>query len=315
MIITITLSPSLEYILKVKKININSCLNAHESMIMASGSGINVSRMLNIFNQPNAAFGFLGGNNGDRFRRIVEDEGIYSNFIPVKDETPINVEFEEYNTNNSIKVKANGIEISNDELKILFKRLENLPQEADFIYVGGDVPNNIHRDVYAYIIGIATGKGIKCILDAENEALIQGITGKPFLIKPNIRELSELVERENLLTMQQIIIAASQVIGTGIKNVVVSLGKEGAVWVTDEKVIRASAPAKLNKKIYGAGNAMTGGLIYAIHSGYSIEDSLKYGIASGTAMVINYPNFPDRNIIEDLRGKVKILSVEDNEYI
>jgi len=316
MIISLTLNPSLDYVLQVNSLALEETQRAENAFLYASGKGINVSRMLTRFGVQTSAWGFVGGLNGDRFSRILEEEGINTSFIPCQAETRLNVIITELKTYDQLRVSAKGPEISDKEIIKLYERINNLPEELEFVTFGGSIPKNVPKNIYKELIEIIKSKGIRCILDTSNEALTQGIQAKPFLIKPNLHELNEILEGEIISTIEEIKIAASKIVSEGVKNVAISLAKEGAIFVNESKIIHAFAPKVEVKSKVGAGDSMVAGLIYGLHRNLPEEDIIKYGIAFGTAAVLTIgTELAYKEDIEQILPEIEIKSVENNNYI
>ena len=192
MIITITLNPSLDYILQIQNLALKETQRSENTFLYPAGKGVNVSRALSRLDIPTTAWGFLGGTNGDRFMRLFEKEGINANFIPCEDETRLNTIVTEIETHKQLRISAKGPFISKDELNILYNRLRKLSSDIEFVEFGGSLSEGVPHNVYKELIELVQSNGIKCILDTGNSALIQGIEAKPFLIKPNLHELRQI---------------------------------------------------------------------------------------------------------------------------
>ena len=316
MIITVTLNPSIDYILQIKNLALKETQRAENKFLYAAGKGVNVSRVLTRLNIPTTAWGFLGGLNGDRFIKLLEEEGINTNFIPCEDETRLNVIITEIETHKQLRISAKGPLISKDELNILYNKARNLPEGIEFVSFGGSLPQDVNDDIYMNLIDIIQSNGIRCILDTSNEALIKGIQAKPFMIKPNLYELGQIVKNENIKTIEDIKKEASRIIRSGVENVIVSLAEDGAIYVNESKIIHSLAPKVNVKSAVGAGDSMIAGLIYALHNNLSDEDMIKYGLAFGSASVLTKgTELAHWHDVENLFPKVEIISIENNNYI
>lgn len=314
MIITVTLNPGLDYILQIEKLALKETQRAQNTFLYAAGKGVNVSRMLTRFGVQTSAWGFVGGNNGNIFRSILEKEGINSNFIPCKDETRMNVIITELCSYNQLRISPKGPDIEEEELKTLNRRMENLPEEVEFVCFGGSLPQGVPDDIYKHLINMVQSKGIKCILDTSKNALTHGIEAKPYLIKPNLHELNQITGGK-VEKIEDIKKEAAKIVKNGVQNVIVSLGEEGAIFVNRNKITHALAPKVNSKSKVGAGDSMVAGLIYGIHRALSEEDVIKYGIAFGTAAVLTTgTELACQDDIMNLFKKIEIKSVEDNIF-
>ena len=76
MINTITLNPSLDYIVKVDDFKVGHVNRTSKEDIYPGGKGINVSLMLNELQAENTALGFLGGFIGEYIENTLASKGV-----------------------------------------------------------------------------------------------------------------------------------------------------------------------------------------------------------------------------------------------
>jgi 1-phosphofructokinase len=296
MIYTLTLSPSLDYHFTCSELKAGSIIHAHKASFTPGGKGINVSSCLNKLGMENTALGFIGGRAGERIKLALDERGCKYDFVPIKGETRINVKIncEEQET----AFNLDGPIIEEDKIKELYDRLDKL-EFGDILIMGGST-GMIHRTIYAEIISYMNKKGILCALDASGVALKEGVKSKPFLIKPNIDELSELVGRN--ITSQEVEQVGKEVADKyGINYVLVSMGKEGAALISPTGIIKDRCSAKGEKVIstVGAGDCLLAGFIYMLSKGQRLEDCLHFGVQCGTA-VCYLGHIPSKEEIEKI---------------
>jgi len=311
MIISFTLNPGLDYILQIEELAMNETQRAKKAALYAAGKGINVSRMLARFALPTIAMGFIGGINGERFTKILEQENITLNFVPCKKETRMNVIITKLGSYDQLRISTKGSEIHRDELNELYKRIDNLPEEVKYVTFGGSLPQGVPNSVYKDLIELIQSRGIKCVLDTSGKPLIEGIKAKPFLIKPNLHELSQITGKE-LEKLSDIKEEAVKLVQKGVKNVIVSFASGGAIFVNEKKILHAFAPKVEVKSKVGAGDSMVAGILYGFHKNLPEEEILRYGIAFGSAAVLTTgTELAYKKEVHDLYEKVDIKSSED----
>lgn len=89
------------------------------------------------------------------------------------------------------------------------------------------------------------------------------------------------------------------------QNVVISLGKKGALLQTAECTWQVHSPKIKEKNPIGAGDSMVGGLVWALSQGYSLKESLGWGAASGAATAsLSGTEVGSRPLIEELFQQV-----------
>lgn len=286
MIITLTLNPSIDYIMQVPEIHAEDTLRASAAFFQPGGKGINVSRVLTRLGVVNRAWGFCGGDTGQWLRDDLAMEEVPHEFIQTRQETRINTIITEVSTHKQIRVSAKGGEIHHVELQSLKKALAALSSDVSWLVMGGSLPPGVESDIYRKLIAQAKAKGISCLLDADGESLTQGLKANPDVIKPNRYELARLLDRP-LESHKAMVEGAKELIDSGqVAMVVVSLDKSGALLVSKDEVLYGEAPQVEVKSKVGAGDAMVAGLVYGFDKKLPLEDTLKHGLACGTAAVI-----------------------------
>jgi 6-phosphofructokinase 2 len=176
--------------------------------------------------------------------------------------------------------------LTNDELKTSLDQLSLLEPKPDFVVVSGSLPPSAPKDYYAQVARVAKQSGSKVIVDTQGEPLNLALQEGLFLVKPNIRELSQLAA-STINNEKQIEDMAQKIVRQNRSEVVVvSLGAAGALLVTMDKsqYIRPPAVPAISK--VGAGDSMVAGIVLALARGKTLQDAAYFGVAAGTAAVM-----------------------------
>lgn len=279
MIYTLTLNPAVDYYIDMESFEEGDLNKVNNAYTLAGGKGINVSKVLKNFNIESIALGFCGGFTGDYIKKDIKECGIKENFIYLEEATRINIKLKISKSESEIAGKSPNI--SKEKVHELLNYIKNNIKENDILVLSGSVPNSIESSIYKDIISNAN-KNIKVILDARDEAFKIGLREKVFLTKPNKKELGEYFNKK-IESTDDIIKYARELIKDGSKNVIVSLGKDGSVLVTENEVYIGNAPKGKLISSVGAGDSMVAGIVYGLSNNLSIVDSYKYAIASGSS--------------------------------
>ena len=282
MIYTVTLNPAIDKQLQVNSIRFNDVLNATAIRCDFGGKGFNVARMLHSLGVPSVAIGFAGDSNGEFLESGLNKLGITTDFIWIDKQTRTNISIIEEKNGKHIKVNEPGPQIKMRDIHALSDKIKNTTKKGDWWVLAGSLPPGTPKDIYAQFIEIIQGRGANAILDTSGEALAKGCAAKPYLVKPNSNEAKQLVsengkEYENFSQIAQIIR------GLGAKNVIISMGKDGAVAATEKesKLIKSPRINEINPT--GAGDAMVAGIVWGLTKGKTILSATEYGIACGAA--------------------------------
>lgn len=280
MIYTVTFNPALDYIVNMDNLKLGETNRSTSEMILSGGKGINVSIVLKNLGFDNVALGFVAGFTGEEIENGTRKLGITTDFIHLKEGlSRINVKLK---ASEETEVNGTGPIISENELNALYGKLENLKKD-DILVLAGSVPNTLPQDIYEKIMEMLQDKGIKIVVDATKDLLLNVLKYKPFLIKPNNHELSEIFGVE-IKTEQEIIDYAKKLQDKGARNVLVSRAGDGAILIAENGDIYKS-PAPKGKVInsVGAGDSMVAGFIAGYLKNNNYEEAFKTGVASGSA--------------------------------
>jgi 1-phosphofructokinase len=306
MIYTCTLNPSLDYFMniedEIKPFITNRSVSEYYS---AGGKGVNVSIVLNNLRIPSKCVGFLGGFSYDFYIKNLENyEYLQPTFVNIKDNTRINLKI--VGNNNEYDFNAKGPHIEESEM-VSFQRRMDKVNSKDFFVLCGNVQPELCKMVKNGIKDFYD-QGIRFILDTNIEIEKELLKYGPILIKPNKEELSSLVGR-NLLTTEEIIAAAKDVVNLGAKNVIVSCGQRGSWLIDKEKVYHCNSIDGETKNVVGCGDAMIAGFLFNLQRGGTNVDAFKFANACSNATAFSQ-SFGTREEIFEILEKIKVEEIK-----
>ena len=306
MIYTVTLNPSIDYVIKVDKLTTGNINRVNEEHVYPGGKGINVTRILKSLDNDNIALGFVSGFTGDYIINSLQELNLKSDFIKVKEGfTRINVKVK---SEEETEINGQGPKISEEELNQFYKVIDKLV-DGDILILSGSIPSCLDERLYESIMKKVEDRDIKVIVDATKNLLLNVLKYKPFLIKPNNHELAEMFNVE-LNSTEDGVFYARKLKEMGAQNVLISMGKDGALLVTENDEIFASSVAKgevVNS--VGAGDSMVAGFIAGYLKSNSYEEALRLGAASGGATAFS-SDLATREFIDKLVDEIKIEKIK-----
>lgn len=282
MIYTITFNPALDYVIKVQDFNVGKINKSQKEYIYPGGKGINVSIVLKTLGQETTAMGFISGFVGKEIEKQVQKYGVQTDFIEIEnDNSRINVKILGESEETAINAKGPYIELKYIEL--LYKKLEIL-EEKDILVLSGSVPNGVPDNIYEEICKKVKDKNIKVVVDSTGELLVNTLKYRPYLIKPNQQELEEIFGIK-ITSQDEALKYAKQLQIKGAKNVIVSMGSEGAVLLDENgysyKMKALNTENAVNT--VGAGDSMVAGFLAGREMFNNYEKALEIGVAAATA--------------------------------
>ena len=300
MIYTITFNPALDYISQVENFEIGKINRTKTEKILPGGKGLNVSIVLKNLAYNSTALGFIAGFTGEELKKQLEDYGVNTDFIKVKKGiTRINVKI---SSKEETALNGNGPEISKEDIQELLDKIEKIKKD-DIVILAGNIPKGINNNIYEIICVNLEKNGVTYIVDATKELLTNVLKYKPFLIKPNKEEIEETFKIK-VKTTEDIILYAKKLQLMGAQNVLVSLGGDGAILVTnDNNVYFCEAPKGNVVNTVGAGDSMVAGFLAGYLKKQDYEYALKMGVATGSASAFSM-DLANINDVEKLLRKM-----------
>ena len=281
-ILTVTLNPCIDKTVTVDRFTFGGLNRASSEREDAGGKGINVSKVLTKMGAENLATGILFGDSGRKIKKELDALKIKNDFL-ISDggETRTNMKLIESASGEVTEINGVGAEVSPALLSEFMKKYSMLLEDADIVVLAGSAPAGVPRDIYRTLTETANEKGARVILDADGDLLKNGLAGRPFMIKPNIHELSRLLDKE--LDESDLADATKPFIDSGIGIVAVSMGKEGSAFFTENKALRVSALPVTGGCATGAGDSMVAASAYSLMNSFELSKLARYASAAGSA--------------------------------
>ncbi|MCC3381561.1 1-phosphofructokinase [Paenibacillus farraposensis] len=300
MIYTVTLNPSIDYIVEVDDLKLGDLNRMKRDLKLPGGKGINVSRILNQLGADSTAIGFLGGFTGRFINDTLREESIRTDFVIIEDDTRINIKLKH---GDETEINGLGPSIREHEADALVQKLSGL-QKNDIVVLSGSIPPSLGGDFYDRLIRVCQQTGAEFVIDTTGEALMKALVHKPLLVKPNHHELAELFG-VTINSKEEIVNYGRKLLEAGAKNVLISMAGEGALFITAEEVYHANVPAGTVKNSVGAGDSMIAGFVGTLALLGDPIEAFRTGVASGSATAFS-DDLATREKIEQLRPQVTI---------
>lgn len=304
---TITLNPAYDLLGFCPKVELGDVNLVQTNALLPAGKGINVAKVLSDLDVKLTLGGFLGKENRDGFNLLFNSLNVEDKFQTVEGRTRINVKLTEENSEVT-DLNFSGFTITEqDWQRFVTDSLEWL-KDFDMIAISGSLPAGVSLDKFTKWMEQVKTICPKVVFDSSRDALVAGLKAKPWLIKPNDKELEMFVGRK-LSTLTEIKAAAMELINEGIENVVISLGSKGALWVTKHEAWLAKPPKCQVVSTVGAGDSMVGGLMYGLMTNQSIKDTLVFA-SSVAALSVRQAGvgIADRQAVTNMLDKIEIIA-------
>ena len=281
MIYTVTFNPAIDYVVRLDApLDVGEVNRARGEDCVLGGKGVNVSGVLAELGCKSVALGFVAGETGAWLERGLAKQGIATDFIHLPEGmTRINVKIK---AGQETELNGAGPNIPESAMQQLEAKLDAL-QEGDILILAGSIPASLAQDTYERLLARLQGKGVRAVVDATRDLLVNVLKYRPFLVKPNNHELGEIVGRR-LTTDAEIVAAAAVLQSKGARNVLVSMAGDGALLL-DEKgcTHRIGCPKGQVVNSVGAGDSMVAGFVAGYLQSGDYNTALRLGTACGSA--------------------------------
>ena len=304
MIYTVTLNPALDKTVEIPSLTIDSVNRITTLRTDPGGKGINVSKVIDKLGRKSIATGILGGDTGHNILSSLEKMELESDFLFVEGETRTNLKIIDPASKTNTDINEPGVTVSEEILNQLKDKLLKKLNADDIVILSGSLPKGAPQNTYNVWVKDCKEAGAKVFLDADGPLLAEGIKAGPYLIKPHNHELSGLMGQE-LTTPQELTEAARGLMKYGIEKVIVSMGGDGALYVTKDYVYYAEVLKVPVGSTVGAGDRVVAALAVAEEAGMTPEETVALSTATGAANVMcSGTQAAEYSVIETLIPKV-----------
>lgn len=286
-IVTLTMNPALDLSADVGHVEPIRKLRCANPRYDPGGGGINVARVLRRFGADVSAVFTVGGPTGARLEALVQGEGVHVVPVRVAGETREDVTIIESESGRQYRFVMPGAALNADEQAACLAALDLAHARPDIAIASGSLPPGVPLGFYADIAKRAKALGCRLIVDTSGKALRAALAEGVWLVKPNLRELTDLSGKP-LPDEAAWIAAAREILDRGGAEIVaLSLAEKGARLITTSQAWAAHAPDIEPRSTVGAGDSFVAGLAWALARGEVPGEALRYAVAAGTGALLS----------------------------
>ncbi len=307
MILSISPNPCVDCTIELKSLNVGK-LNRIDNKIMTySGKALNVAIGVSRLGGQSLATGFLFQDNGTMFEHRLNEEGVRTNFVWNEGCTRINYKIvDEKSMMTEINDKGDNV-VKSKQLELL-QKVQELSGKANIVVMSGSLPSGVDDNYYAKLCDEVPSH-VKKIVDTTGYKLTNTLNKGIYLVKPNLDELMDLTG-EIYQTKQEMLKGCYRLIDHGAENVLLSLGRKGAILTNGSKNYFCKSTTVAVNSTVGAGDSMISAVSIKTEQGESLKEILKCAVSAGTASITT----PGTNLFykdkyEEIYTKLKIEEI------
>ena len=309
-ILTLTLNPALDLTVRVAQLQPGEVNRSQALLTHAAGKGINVAQVLADLGHKLTVSGFLGEDNQQPFNALFARRGFVDAFIRVPGEIRSNIKLAE-DDGRVTDVNGPGPLVSEFAQQALIDKIDQIAASHDAVVVAGSLPRGVSAQWLHHLLLRLKAMGLKVILDTSGEALKQGLSAGPWLIKPNTEELSDALSCD-ISSLESQVAAASRLQAQGVEHVVISQGADGVNWFRPGQALQALPPKVSVASTVGAGDSLLAGMLHGLLSGHTPEQTVRTATAIA-AMAVTQIGFgiSDAAHLATLESGVRVRSLTE----
>lgn len=309
MIYTVTLNPAIDKTVMIENLRTGAVNRVASVREDPGGKGINVSKCLKNLGEPSVAAMILAGDAGKRLETMLEALGIASLAVWAEGESRTNLKIIDPVKGENTDINEPGPTVTETLLDQLKTKLSENIQRGDIVILSGSLPAGVDRGLYKDWTAHFRNLGACVYLDADGEPMHKGITAVPYMIKPNNDELAALMGKERLTT-EEMLAEGRRLLESGISEIVISLGGDGALFVSEDGCYYAEGLPVAVKSTVGAGDSVVAAAAYGQAKNLTREARIQLAVAMGAASVMQSGTQPpEAQLVWELAQQVKIAKL------
>jgi 1-phosphofructokinase len=283
-VLTVTLNPAIDQTVRLGSLALGQVNRADAVRLDPGGKGVNVAGCLADWGLAVTATGVLGRDNAPVFEAFFARKGIEDGFLRIDGATRTNIKLVQSAGADTTDINLPGAPVDAATARALPEAVAARAQAGGVVVLAGSVPQGLAPEIYARLTAMLAAKGARVVLDTSGAPLGHGLAAAapPFCVKPNRAELEAWAGRA-LPSLEAVTGAARALHEGGIALVCVSLGAEGAVFVSGEGVCVARLAAPRVVSTVGAGDALVAGIVSALREELPLEGVARRGVAFAAA--------------------------------
>ena len=307
MILSVCANPSIDLTVELEQLNIGQLNRVNNKVVTYSGKALNAAIGVRRLGSDSYATGFMYDNDGGLFSQRLDNEGVKNTFVWNKGSVRTNYKIVD-NKSMLTEINDRGDDVSLEKQEELLDLVKNLSKKASVVILSGSLPKGVDDDYYLKLAKCVNGN-CKIVLDTEGEKLIKAVNNGVYMVKPNLRELENIVKRR-LNKLKDMIDSCKFLLNSGAENVLLSLGREGAILYDGTNCYYCKSVNVAVNSTVGAGDSMVTAASVLTERNASKEEILKCAVAAGTASITTPgTNLFYRDKFEEIYGQIYVEKV------
>lgn len=313
MILCVGLTPTVQRTQRFTNLTLGAVNRARETLVTASGKGVNVARVITTLGAEARLIQILGGGSGRFVAETLDREEVPHQTIWDEDDAPTRTCLTILPDDGpTTELVEEARLLSVHDLSLIRAACKTALLESKALCCSGSLPPGTPETFYAELVHEARMLGIPTIVDGQKAPLKAALAERPFLVKPNREEAAATLG----LTLTgdaeaDAIQAITALTDAGAEWALVSMGKVGAVLGNGQQFWRVIPPVVDAVNPIGSGDSLSAGLTVGYTSrGMAVPDAVAFGTACAAANCLTTTSgVVDPAEVERLLPQVSLISL------
>ena len=307
MILSVCPNPSIDCTVELEQLNVGRLNRVNNKILTYSGKALNSAIGVRRLGGDSFATGFMYDGNGSLFQQTLDNEGVKHSFVWNKGSVRMNYKIVD-NRSMLTEINDRGESVTIEKQKELLSLVNTLSKTSSIVIISGSLPMGIEDSYYGELVKSVNSKS-KVIVDTEGDKLLSAVKQGVYLIKPNLRELENVVGKK-LDSKKEYLDACNYLIDKGAENVLLSLGREGAILTNGSVAYFCKSASVAVNSTVGAGDSMLSAVSVMTEKGADYEEILHSAVAAGTASITTPgTNLFYRDKYEEIYNKIFVVKL------
>lgn len=281
MIRAICLNPVIDRMYYIGNFSAGRQYKEQPPSLFVGGKGVNIARVAALLGEPCALYGFVGGASGRLVEEDMQRHGVPFVAFHTQGETRTTINIIDAERRRETEITEPGVPVGPAEQAAFLAALERDVQPGDMVVCSGIPMRGMSRDVYRQVARLTARKGARCVLDANSCYLKASFPGNYFFSKPNFAELCELHDVQAEQSVSAALELGRRTLDMGVENLMVSMGREGCLFLNGQGAFRAKVPDEPVRSTIGSGDSTVAGFCVACQRGMGYPDAVCFAMACG----------------------------------
>ena len=281
--------------------------------LFVGGKGVNIARVVRLFDEPCALYGFIGGSNGEKVLNEMKALGVELHMLEFQGETRTTVNIIDLESGRETEITEPSVQIGEAEEQRFLAGLEHDLQEGDLVACSGIPMRGMRADIYREVAALCRKKKAKCVLDANHQYLRESFPQEYDLAKPNWTELNDLHGVHMPFSLHNVLLLGRRTMAMGVKNLLITTGETGGVLMSPQGDYQAQFPPQKIVSTIGSGDASVAGFCIGMRRGMPLTGCLRLAMACGMCnAMFDKVGYIENDLVETLYAQVEITKVNAN---